>query len=89
MPFKRSPSACSNTCSNTFLEVMTMPGKARTRAESEIYHAMLRGINWQQIFADEEDHESKAIREPPLIDPRNLAGGTPVEEKPNQCEKNS
>ena len=43
-----------------------MPGKARTRAESEIYHAMLRGINWQQIFADEEDHEIKAIRESPL-----------------------
>ena len=56
-----------------------MPRKARTRAESGIYYVMLRGINCQQIFADEEDHEIKAIRAP-LIDPRNLAGGTPVEE---------
>ena len=41
-----------------------MPRKARTRAESGIYHVMLRGINCQQIFADEEENEVKAIREP-------------------------
>ena len=34
-----------------------MPRKARTRAESGIYHVMLRGINCQQIFEDEEDNE--------------------------------
>ena len=34
-----------------------MPRKARIRAESGIYHIMLRGINCQQIFEDEEDNE--------------------------------
>ena len=34
-----------------------MPRKARIRAESGIYHIMLRGINRQQIFEDEEDNE--------------------------------
>lgn len=34
-----------------------MPRKARVRAESGIYHIMLRGINRQQIFEDEEDNE--------------------------------
>ena len=40
-----------------------MPRKALTRAESGINHVMLRGINCQQIFEDEEDNEIKAIRE--------------------------
>lgn len=33
-----------------------MPRKARKRAESGIYHAMLRGIDRQQIFEDAEDY---------------------------------
>lgn len=32
-----------------------MPRQARKRAESGIYHIMLRGINQQQIFEDKED----------------------------------
>jgi REP element-mobilizing transposase RayT len=34
-----------------------MPRQAREKAESRIYHVMLRGINQQQIFEDEEDNE--------------------------------
>lgn len=33
-----------------------MPRRARIHAESGIYHVMLRGINSQQIFEDEEDN---------------------------------
>ncbi len=33
-----------------------MPRKARILGESGIYHVMLRGINRQQIFYDEEDY---------------------------------
>ncbi len=32
-----------------------MPRSARLQSESGIYHVMLRGINRQQIFVDEED----------------------------------
>ncbi len=34
-----------------------MPRQARKQAESGIYHVMLRGINQQQIFEDEEDNQ--------------------------------
>jgi len=34
-----------------------MPRTARKKCESRIYHAMLRGINRQQIFEDREDYE--------------------------------
>lgn len=34
-----------------------MPRKAREKSESEIYHVMIRGINQQQIFEDDEDKE--------------------------------
>lgn len=34
-----------------------MPRQARKQSESGIYHIMLRGINRQQIFEDEEDRE--------------------------------
>lgn len=34
-----------------------MPRQARRHAESGIYHVMLRGINRQQIFEDEEDNQ--------------------------------
>ena len=34
-----------------------MPRQARKRAESGIYHVMLRGINRQQIFLDREDNK--------------------------------
>lgn len=48
-----------------------MPRQARRQSESGIYHVMLRGINRQQIFEDEEDiqkfisvlKECKAISE--------------------------
>ena len=34
-----------------------MPRQARKKAESGIYHIMLRGINQQQIFEDDEDNQ--------------------------------
>lgn len=34
-----------------------MPRQARVKSESGIYHIMLRGINGQQIFEDEEDNQ--------------------------------
>lgn len=34
-----------------------MPRQARKQSESGIYHIMLRGINQQQIFEDEEDNQ--------------------------------
>ena len=34
-----------------------MPRQARIKSESGIYHIMLRGINGQQIFEDEEDNQ--------------------------------
>jgi len=34
-----------------------MPRKARDKSESGIYHIMLRGINKQSIFEDDEDRE--------------------------------
>ena len=35
-----------------------MPIKARKKADSQTYHAMIRGINRQQIFEDEEDYNT-------------------------------
>ncbi|MCR5119326.1 MAG: transposase [Lachnospiraceae bacterium] len=34
-----------------------MPRKAREKAKSGIYHVMLRGINHQQIFEEEDDYQ--------------------------------
>ena len=34
-----------------------MPRSARKKSESNIYHIMLRGINQQQIFCDNEDYQ--------------------------------
>jgi hypothetical protein len=34
-----------------------MPRRAREKSASGIYHVMLRGINQQQIFEDNEDNE--------------------------------
>jgi len=34
-----------------------MPRKARTHSKNEIYHIMLRAVNKQQIFYDEEDFQ--------------------------------
>lgn len=34
---------------------MVVPRQARRKSESGIYHIILRGINQQQIFEDEED----------------------------------
>ena len=33
-----------------------MTNKARRKSETGIYHIMLRGINWQTIFEDDQDH---------------------------------
>lgn len=33
-----------------------MPRQARKKSESQIYHVMLRGINQQQIFEEDEDY---------------------------------
>ena len=33
-----------------------MPRQARKRSNTQIYHVMLRGINQQQIFEDNEDY---------------------------------
>ena len=35
-----------------------MPRRAREKSTTGIYHAMLRGINQQQIFEDDEDNEA-------------------------------
>lgn len=35
---------------------MKMPRQARKKSESGIYHVMLRGINQQQIFEEDEDY---------------------------------
>ncbi len=37
--------------------VMSMPRQARRKSENETYHIMMRGINRQQIFEDEQDNE--------------------------------
>lgn len=37
--------------------VITMPRYAREKCESGIYHVMIRGINQQDIFHDEEDYQ--------------------------------
>ena len=36
---------------------MEMPREARKISQNETYHIMLRGINQQQIFEDEEDYQ--------------------------------
>ena len=33
-----------------------MPRQARKKSKSNIYHSILRGINWQIIFEDSEDY---------------------------------
>jgi REP element-mobilizing transposase RayT len=38
------------------MEVVKMPRRARQKSESGIYHIILRGINRQIIFEDEEDN---------------------------------
>lgn len=40
-----------------FVEVIDLPRDARCKSKSGIYHIMLRGINRQDIFEDEEDVE--------------------------------
>jgi REP element-mobilizing transposase RayT len=36
--------------------VVHLPRKARTKSSTGIYHVMLRGVNRQEIFFDEEDY---------------------------------
>ena len=38
-----------------------MPRQARKKCESGVYHVMMRGINRQDIFEDEEDTRSCLI----------------------------
>ena len=38
-------------------EDFSMPRTTRTKSKSKIYHIMIRGINQQNIFADDEDNE--------------------------------
>ena len=33
-----------------------MPRQARTTSATSVYHAILRGVNKQQVFEDEEDY---------------------------------
>ena len=40
-----------------FFRVINVPRQARRKSESGIYHILLRGINRQQIFEDNEDFE--------------------------------
>ena len=37
--------------------VVAMPRTAREKSEQNIYHVMLRGIDRQQIFLDQEDDQ--------------------------------
>lgn len=39
-----------------------MPRQARTKSEFGIYHVMMRGINRQNIFDDEEDYFTSLFR---------------------------
>ena len=34
-----------------------MPRQARTTSATSVYHAILRGVNKQQVFEDEEDYK--------------------------------
>ena len=64
---KRTSNACKSApidkihliCYNekSKMEDAHMPRQAREKCESTIYHVMLRGVNRQQIFEDEEDCE--------------------------------
>ena len=46
-------------------EALGMPRKAHKKSSTGIYHVMLRGINQQQIFSDDEDYNNmlQIIRE--------------------------
>lgn len=44
-------------CDMLVVEVMGMPRTARKKSQSGIYHIMIRGINRQDIFEDNEDKE--------------------------------
>ena len=46
----------NNSCAN-IKGVIIMPRAARKKSNSGIYHIMLRGINRQQIFEDDEDNQ--------------------------------
>ena len=48
-----------------------MPRQPRTSSETGIYHVMLRGINRQDIFEEQEDYQQFLIRLQNLVDPIN------------------
>ena len=45
--------------------LLGIPRKAREKSSTGIYHVMLRGINQQQIFSDDDDYNNmlQIIRE--------------------------
>ena len=46
-----------------------MPRQPRTSSGTGIYHVMLRGINRQDIFEEQEDYQQFLIRLQSLVDP--------------------
>ena len=46
-----------------------MPRQPRTSSGTGIYHVMLRGINRQDIFEEQEDYQQFLIRLQNLVDP--------------------
>ena len=42
------------------LKTINMPRQARKTSGTGIYHVMLRGINRQDIFEDDEDYRSES-----------------------------
>jgi len=49
--------SCVINFAKNIFEVIKMPRYARQKSEINIYHVVIRGINRQQIFEDEEDNE--------------------------------
>mgnify|MGYP002624120407 CR=1 FL=1 len=51
-----------------------MPRSARMKSKTGIYHVMLRGINRQDIFEDEEDYMKMLSRLEGLVERRDEKG---------------
>ena len=47
---------CNNFVPFVQLKTINMPRQARKTSGTGIYHVMLRGINRQDIFEDDEDY---------------------------------
>lgn len=74
-----------------------MPRKVRQQSDSDLYHIILRGINRQNIFEDEEDNcldvgddYRKTDREARAIIAKLCSVGSPVElQKMEQARRNA